>query len=185
MDPDPVRTANLAADESGRLDRSVQHDLELLRAESLLARQDAVHELTRAIDAALAAPLALSEINSSLDRLEGPALPTFAELEGLLASADLTGLALEHALLTELLKEGAEGQAILKKGLLFLKHRRDGEAAEWWALNRLDLDPATSRLALLLLVMETLTYLWAGDPERAAALRGRVTSHPLYRSIRG
>jgi hypothetical protein len=183
-EPRPEREANMASDGAGSLDRAVQHDLDLIRAESMLARQDAVNELTREINESLTAPLALSEIASSLDRLEGQALPSFSELENLLASPEMSGLAMERNLLAELLKDGAEGQKIIKRGLVFLKHRRYAEAAEWWTLHRRDLDPATSRLSLLLLVMETLTQLWSGNRERAEAVRGQVTAHPLFRSIR-
>ena len=69
--PRPAREANLVADTSGAIDRAVQQDLERIRAESLLARQDSAQELTRALDASLAEPLALSEITGGLDRLEG------------------------------------------------------------------------------------------------------------------
>ena len=76
---------------------------------------------------------------------------------------------MERNLLADLIKDGGEAQAILKKGLVFLKHRRFAEALEWWTLNRQSLDPSSSRLSLLLLVMETLTHLWSGQPDRAAA----------------
>ncbi len=91
---------------------------------------------------------------------------------------------MERSLLAELIKDGGEAQSILKKGLVFLKHRRYPEALEWWALHRQGLDPASSRLTLLLLVMETLTYLWSGHPERAAAVRSQLTAHPLFRQLR-
>ena len=46
-EPQPAREANLVADTSGAIDRAVQQDLERIRAESLLARQDSAQELTR------------------------------------------------------------------------------------------------------------------------------------------
>ena len=183
-EPRPARESNLAADTSGALDRAVQHDLQRIRVESLLARQDSAQELTRALDASLAEPLALDEISRGLDRLEGQTVPSFSELEGLLAAPETTGLTMERNLLTELMKDGGEAQSILRKGLVFLKHRRYPEALEWWSLHRRGLDRESSRLALLLLVMETLTHLWSGHPEQAAAVRSRVAAHPLSRPFK-
>ncbi len=188
MNPDPQqpprREANLVSDTSGALDRAVQEDLQRIRADSLLARQDSAQELTRALDAAVAEPLVLSEITRGLDRLEGQALPSYSELESLLAAPETNDLGIDRSLLTELLGEGGDTQQVLKKGIVFLKHRRFDEALEWWTLHRQGLDPTQSRLSLLLLVMETLTHLWAGHPERAAAVRRQVTSHPLFRKHR-
>jgi hypothetical protein len=183
-EPRPAREANLVADTSGAIDRAVQQDLERIRAESLLARQDSAQELTRALDASLAEPLALSELTGGLDKLDGQWLPSFSELEALMASSQASGLNMERNLLADLIRDGGEAQPILKKGLVFLKHRRFTEALEWWTLNRQSLDPKSSRLSLLLLVMETLTHLWSGQPERAAAVRIQVTSHPLFRKHR-
>jgi hypothetical protein len=182
--PRPAPEANLAAGTSGALDRIVEQDLQRIRAESLLARQDSAQELTRALDASLAEPLAMDEITRGLDRLEGQTVPSFAELEGLLAAPETTGLTMERNLLAELMKDGGEAQSILKKGLVFLKHRRYAEALEWWSLHRQGLDAESSRLALLLLVMETLTHLWSGHPDRAAASRRMVAAHPLARQIK-
>jgi hypothetical protein len=183
-DPGPSRDPNLVADTSGMLDRAVQQDLQRIRAESLLARQDSAQELTRSLDASLAEPLVLNEISMGLDRLEARSVPSFSELEGLLAAPETSGLTMERNLLAELMRDGGETQSILKKGLVFLKHRRYPEALEWWTLHRQGLDRASSRLALLLLVMETLTHIWSGDLERAAAVRGQVTAHPLFRQLR-
>jgi hypothetical protein len=190
MDPEPVprpaRQADLVADNSGALDRAVQRDLQRIRVESLLARQDSAQELTRVLDASLAEPLDLHEISRDLDRREGEgqAVPSYSELEGLLAAPETSGLAMERNLLADLIKDGGEAQPILRKGLVFLKHRRYTEALEWWSLHRQGLDPESSRLALLLLVMETLTHLWSGHPDRAAAVRSRVAAHPLSRSFK-
>ena len=183
-EPRPAREGDLVADTSGGLERAVQQDLQRIRAEAALARNDAANELTRDLDATLVEPLTLGEIAGSLDRLEGRVLPSFTELEGLLAAPETSGLSMERDLLAELIKDGGETQAILKKGLVFLEHRRYPEALEWWTLNRQGLDPATSRLSLLLLVMETLTHLWSGHPERAAAVRSQVTAHRLFRQLR-
>jgi hypothetical protein len=180
----PKREANLVSDTSSALDRAVQEDLERIRTESLLASRDSAQELTRALDDALAAPLDLSELTSNLDRLEGQSMPSYAELESLLAAPSSSDLSMERDLLAQLMSDGSETQAILKKGFVFLKHRRYAEALEWWTLHRQGLDPSSSRLSLLLLVMETLTHLWAGNPSRAAATRAMVTAHPLFHKHR-
>jgi hypothetical protein len=91
---------------------------------------------------------------------------------------------MERNLLAEFIRDGGEAQSILKKGLVFVKHGRFPEALEWWTLHRQSLDSSSSRLFLLLLIMETLTHLWSGHPERAAAVRNQVTSHPLFRKHR-
>jgi len=183
-EPLPVRKANLEFDTSGSIDRAVQQDLQRIRAESLLARHDSVQELTRALDASLAEPLALSELSGGLDKWEGQWLPSFTELEALMAGPETSGLSMERNLLAELIRDGGETQFILRKGLAFLKHGRFTEALEWWTLHRQSLDPSSSRLTLLLLVMETLTHLWSGHPERAATVRNQVISHPLFHKHR-
>ena len=164
---------------AGDLDRALRDDLDRFMLESAVARHDAAAELTRELQAT--GPLDLGDVSSALDRAEGTTVPSFSELEGLLTSAEAEGLRLEANLLTDLLREGAEGQTILKRGLAFLKHRKYPLAVEWWTLNRRGLDPATSKLHLLLLIMEALTYQWAGDEARAEAARQKVFSHPLFR----
>jgi hypothetical protein len=93
-------------------------------------------------------------------------------------------LTLERNLLTELMRDGVAAQSVLKTGLVFLKHGRYPEALEWWTLQRQSLDQSSSRLALLLLVMETLTHIWSGHPDRAVTVRKQVQAHPLFRQIR-
>ncbi len=162
------------------MDHAVREDLDKIRLDSLLAQQDASTELTREIEESIRAPLAVAEIAGVLDRLESP---VFAELEGLMGGSEVNGLQVEKHLLAELLSDGAESAAILKRGLAFLKHKRYANAVEWWSLHRRNLDAKTSRLYLLLLIMEALTRFWAGEPERAAALRDQILSHQLYRSM--
>ena len=181
---DPHPTADLrpgltTGGRSGGLDRAVLDDLATIRAQGLLAHQDASAELAGEIERSLAAPLALSEINGALDRLDGLTLPSFAELEQLVTSTDSASMAIEGNLLARLLEDGGQARSILKSGLALLKHHRYREAIEWWTLNRRGLNPATSRLHLLVLIMESLTHLWAGDPDRAATVRAQIRVHPL------
>ena len=180
-EPEPERNA-LSGGWEGGPDRAVRADLDRIRVDSLLAGQDAMEDLRREIEGAIEAPLAPSELAGSLDRLDGDVLPSMAELEALIGGEDPVGLALEGNLLADLLDAGPQNRVIIKRGLAFLKHGRHAEALEWWTLHRRGLDPATSSLHLLLLVMEALTRLWAGDNEAAAGLRDLVRSHPMARS---
>lgn len=164
---------------SGSLDRAVREDLDRFLLESAVARQDSSSDLVRDLQAS--APLDLGELTGAMDRMEGGAVPSFSELENLLGSPEGNGLQLEKHLLADLLKEGAEGQTILKRGLAFIKHRKYRQAIEWWVLNRQGLDASTSKLHLLLLIMESLTYYWGNDEDRAAKAQQKVFAHPLYR----
>jgi hypothetical protein len=161
------------------LDRVVSEDLDRFLLESAVARQDAAAELTRELMSS--ASLELGDATAALERLEGAAVPSMSELENLLSSPEAEGLRIDANLLTDLLREGVEGQTVLKRGLAFLKHRKYPLALEWWALNRAALDPGGSKLYLLLLIMEALTHQFAGDKERAAACQAKVFAHPLFR----
>jgi hypothetical protein len=184
-EPEPrrQREANLALGTSNELERAVRDDIDAIRADSLLTQLDAADELTRAIEQSDAAPLAFTEIRDTIDRLAKQVDSSFSELEGLLAAPATSSLALERGLLAELLKEGAEGQQILKRGLLFCKHKRYSDAIEWWTLHRRGLDQQTSGQHLLLLVMESLTLLWAAEPRRAEMVRDQVRAHPLFKVV--
>jgi hypothetical protein len=162
----------------GRLDRVLREDLERIRVSEVLARADASATLTRAIEQAVRAPLAVAEISAVLDRIEGPLM---AEFQTLLESPS-SGLQIERHVIDELLRAGAEGPMILKRGLAFLKHKRYKEAVEWWALNRRNLDSTESPLNLLLLIMESLTHFWAGDRDQADAIREKIRAHKLYQT---
>jgi hypothetical protein len=183
-EPRRDREANLAYGTSNELDRAVRDDINAITTDSLLTARDAANELTRAIEQADAAPLALAEIRDTIDRLASQADQPFAELEGLLAAPATAGLALERDLLAELLKDGVAGQQVLKRGLLFCKHRRYAEAIEWWTLHRRGLDPTTSGQHLLLLIMEAMTLFWACEPLRAEVVRDQVRVHPMFAKIR-
>ena len=114
-EPRQKSEGNMAFDTSGAMDRMVQQDLERIRAESLLALQDSAQELTRALDASLALPLALCELKEGLDRLEAPGLPSFSELEALMSSPESGALAMERNLLADLMRDGGETQTDLEE----------------------------------------------------------------------
>ncbi len=145
--PEPLRDreANLAFSTSHELERAVWDDINAITADSLLTHRDAADELTRAIEQADAAPLALAEIRDTLDRLAEQTSSPLSELESLLAAPATESLALERGLLAELLRDGAVGQQVIKRGLLFCKHRRYADAIEWWTLNRRGLGHSGNR----------------------------------------
>jgi hypothetical protein len=188
MNPQPEPERERGALSSGwpeDLDRAVRADLDRIRVDCLLAGQDAMEDLRRDLEGSIELTLAPSELGGSIERLEGGALPSMAELESLVVGEGELGLAMEGHLLTDLLDAGPENRKIIKRGLAFLKHGKHAEALEWWGLHRRGLDPATSALHLLLLIMEALTRLWSGDEESAAALRDLIRSHPMNRSRPG
>lgn len=182
FDQDPERNA-LSAGGAGGLDRMVRADLDRIRMDSLLAGQDATDDLRRELEGAIELTLTPSDLSGSLDKLEGGVLPSMSELEALVGGEGDLGLALEGNLLADLLDSGPQNRAIIKRGLAFLKHGKNAEALEWWTLHRRGLDPATSGLHLLLLIMEALTRLWSGDEEAAAKLRDLVRTHPMAKSL--
>ena len=166
---------------SYHVDRALREDLDRARLESAVAMRDAAAELGREIQAT--APIDLGDIAAAVDRLEGAVIPSLGELQTLLSSPEAGVLRIEGKVLSDLLREGVEGQTVLTRGIVFLKHRKYASALEWWSLNRRGLAPETSKLHLLLLIMEALTHHWAGDETAAEATQKQVYTHPLYRRL--
>ena len=161
------------------LERTLREDLDRFRLESAIARQDASAELMR--DLQQSASIDLGDVATAINRLEGSTIPSFGDLENLLSSKEADIFQLEGKLLSDLLREGIEGQSVLSKGIVFLKHRRYASAIEWWVLNRRGLIPEKSKLHLLLLIMEAMTHNWSGDKASALAIQSKISAHPLYR----
>lgn len=159
-------------------DRPLREDLDRFRLEAVIARQDAAGELVRELQAA--AWVDFGDVSAAVARPDGDAIPSLGELEALFVGPDAGLLRIGEPLLADLLREGVEGQTVLKRGIAFLKHKEFASAAEWWSLNRAGLDPAASKLHLLLLIMEALTHHWSGDTERADQVRDKVHAHPLF-----
>lgn len=157
--------------------------LALMASAPLLARSESMDALTRELEQESAGPLMLAELKSVSDRLAGDVAPGLNELEGLLAQD--AQVSFDGIQLASLLERGPQDQALLRKGLVLLRHRRYPEALEWWSLNREALDPSRGRLELLLLLMEAFTHGLAGDRARERAARQRVVAHPLYPQLRG
>jgi hypothetical protein len=109
--------------------------------------------------------------------------PSLDELEQLLAR-DANDIAMDGIQLASLVDHAGDDVKILKRGLLFLRHRRFSEACEWWNLQRQALDPSQRRFELLLLLMEAFTQTLAGDGEAAARTRRRIREHTEYARLK-
>jgi hypothetical protein len=158
------------------LQRKVMGDLERILSEGMLERVDSSQSLSRDLQATTEQRLTHADLDKALERADD-ALPTLEDLEGMLELGegfDLPGLTLK-----DLLDDRAGSMKVLNQGLTFLKHQRYAEALDWWRLQREKLDPKSSRLHLLLTIMEALTYHLAGDGPRSAAARRKIQSHPL------
>ncbi|WP_163995573.1 zinc ribbon domain-containing protein [Pyxidicoccus caerfyrddinensis] len=179
--PDPTLVEGMLARDfsSGGMD-----GLALLASAPLLARNESIDALTRELEQESAGPLMLAELQSVSDRLAGDAAPGLNELEGLLAK-EAAPVSFDGIQLSSLLERGSQDQAVLRKGLVLLRHRRYAEALEWWTLNREALEPSRERLELLLLMMEAFTHGLAGNRARERAVRQQVLAHPLYQQLRG
>lgn len=152
-----------------------------LEESSFLSRLDeGVSSLTRAIEVELSVGVSADDLSRLLTRIDEKAEQSLAQLEQVLSGSS-DRLDLEGLDLTKLLDRSGEGLALVRKGLVFLKHRRFAEALEWWSVNRQGLDPGQGRLELLLLVMEAFTYSLQGDAQRLAAVRGDIRRHPSFR----
>jgi hypothetical protein len=175
----PVNAGRLSAGIESGLARGAREDLERVRAEALLARQDSAAALTRDLCELSSGAPSPSEIDGMLDRWEGAGLPSLTDLEQLVASGGSGTLAIEGVALGELLEHGVDGRELLRKGMVFLRNGRHREALEWWTLNRQRLEDQNA-VDLLLLIMEMLTWMLMGDYKRAADVRQQVRLHPCF-----
>jgi hypothetical protein len=164
----------------GRLD-VLEDRLARVETENMLARVDDGMEdlLTRD----MGGPLSPTELRDALVRVEAQSDPSVDSLEGALTRD--AAIALDGITLSELVDKAGNDMKIVRRGLTFLRNRRWAEALEWWSLHRESLDPSKDRLQLLLLLMEAFTHRLAGDRRRAQEASQRITSHPLYRRMRG
>lgn len=176
----PLGVGQLSAASADEMAKSARGDLERAKSDAMLAQQDAAAELTRDLELAASAPLSPAEIDGALDKLDGQQIPSMDQLEQFLSAGEGTELTLEGVRLSDLLEEGVDAREILRKGMIFLRNRRYGESVQWWSLQRERLDRPDGRTALLLLIMEMLTHVLAGDLDQAARLRGQVRSHPSF-----
>jgi hypothetical protein len=162
--------------------RAIEAGLARMMTETLLAKNEAAELLMLDRELEVAGPLAPSELGAALARM-ADADPSLDELEQLLAR-DANDIAMDGIQLASLVDHTGDDVKILKRGLLFLRHRRFSEACEWWNLQRQALDPSQRRFELLLLLMEAFTQTLAGDGEAAARTRRRIREHTEYARLK-
>jgi hypothetical protein len=168
----PLRRPGLArAAETG-----LQRDLDAMIADRLMARSDVGNAIALDLDASagLALPT-LGDIQQAPERTDAPLYQSLQQIEALLSLDKIGNLADEGGRLNELLDHGAatiEERTILRRGMLFLRRRLYKEAGEWWQLNT----PADKNapFALLLQLLQAITFRLQGDEARAAALVARL-----------
>ena len=173
----PRAFGSLTRDDDGG-GRGIESGIARLMTDSMLAREEAAEMLMLERELEVAGALAPSELGAALARM-ADADPSLDELEGLLAR-DADDIAMDGIALATLVDRGGDDVTVLKRGLLFLKHRRFAEAAEWWTLQRQALDPSRRRFELLMLLMEAFTHTLASDPDAAARTKKRIREHPEY-----
>jgi hypothetical protein len=166
----------------GALERALDARLARMTLEGLMEREAMTAAIT--LDAEIATPLAPSELQGAISRLNAASALTLDELEGALA-LDGKGTMLEGIRLMDFLDRGGAEFEILRKGIIFLRRKRYGPALEWWSLNRQRLRPDQGKVELLLLLMESYTHRLAGASEEAARTLARVRAHPLYPRQKG
>jgi len=178
MPPSEERPGRLAHRQLGDLDRQVQLDLERLRQETKLAHSDAVEFLIQKMD---------TGEDRAPDPHELPGLSNelgITDIQEILASHQVETPALAGDLVREVFQGGGRWRDVVRKGMIFLKHRRYREAAEWWCLQRRELGPTDQRLDLLFLLLEMFAARLTGDVGHAERLEALVANHPMRQGVR-
>jgi hypothetical protein len=157
--------------DAARLTRSAGDGLALELADQLAAELESPLRLDE---------LALADETAALKaagEVLGAETGALAQLQGFLTQADtapMIGPALE-----DLLNGPHPPIAIVRTALTFLKARRYAEAAEWCRLQRSAFAATSDRFALLLLLLEALTWDLGHDSRRAQALLEEARSHAM------
>jgi hypothetical protein len=102
-----------------------------------------------------------------------------SKLDHLLTSKS-DNLSIKGISLSGLLSSNTEEGEILKKGVIFLKHRRYSEAIEWWSINRQHISRLNVKFEFLLLIMESFSYSLKGDIENASRINHSISEHSLF-----
>lgn len=162
------------------LDREVSNHLARSISASLLERVDNLNNLDYEIERKTINSLTTKDLADAISNLEGKITFDLDKLEKCLDFYP-EKVALEGFKIAGLLNEKGNDLEILKKGLVFLKHKKYAEAVEWWTLNRQRLDTEQQKLQFLLLIMEVFTYTLACDELKADQVRQKIFNHPLYK----
>ncbi len=161
------------------LDRVVSNHLARSISSSLLERVDNLNNLDDEIERKAINSLTTNDLHGAITQLKSESTIALDKLEGLL-DLNPDSITLHGITLSGLLDSSGNDVNILKKGIVFLKHRKYDEAVEWWTINRQRLDSKQKKLQFVLLIMEALTYSLSGDELKAEQMRKKIRSHYLY-----
>jgi hypothetical protein len=165
--------------EKSLLDRAVTERLARSISSSLLERADTLSRLSDEIERKTINSLTTTDLQGAITHLKRKSTLDLVELENILA-LNPDDITLEGITLAGLLDGKGNDLEILKKGLVFLKHRRYVEANEWWSLNRQRIDLKQQKLQFLLLIMEAFTHTLSEDNIKAEQIRKKIREHCLY-----
>jgi hypothetical protein len=147
-------------------DDRIQADLDRAITDKLLSSSDAGGSLAKEFEANISLSLPTW---AELDRVQDSEADSFRsnqDLQSLLSLDSVGEIAVEGMRLNELLARGGaslEERSILKRGLLFLNHRKYNEAVEWWLLNRPREPFENPRLYCLATLLLSFTYQLSGQ----------------------
>jgi hypothetical protein len=161
------------------LDRVVSARLARSLSSSLLEKADSSSSIANEIEKKTMTALTSSDLQSVVNHLQKKSNPDLGQIENML---DLNPgkVILEGISLAGLLDGKGDNIAVIKKGLVFLKHCKYAEATEWWTLNRQRIDSKQQKFQFVLLIMEAFTYSLAGDEVKTEQMRKKIHNHYLY-----
>jgi hypothetical protein len=163
------------------LDREIEQKL-AKKNSTLLQMADSLDNLYKSeLDANYR--LAKVDIKNALLEIERTNEDIFSNLENFLASKS-ENLSINGMNLSELVSNSDNEIEILKKGIIFLKHRHYKEAIEWWKLNRKNISNLNFKFELLLLILEAYSYTLIGDIENSSRLYVLISKHSLYKNFK-
>jgi hypothetical protein len=176
----PLNAGMLSTTTGGSLlDRVVSNQLARSISSSLLERVDNLNNLANEIERRSVNKLTINDLQSVINNLDKNYTPRISDLEDML-SLKPESITLEGIKLSRLLDSSGNDIEILKKGIVFLKHRKYDEAVEWWIINRQRLDSTKQKLHFVLLIMEVFTYTLSGDKVKSEQMRKKIHNHYLY-----
>lgn len=154
----------------------LQADLDRAFMDKVMASADRGSALARDLESSAALGLpTFSDVEEKLKDVV--AVANTPPPEDLLELDRLGDLTVEGVRLNELLSRGdasIEERKVLKSGLLFMRRKRYGEAAEWWSLNRPKEQTSNRRFYCLVTLLLALTYELRGDADRARAAKAEA-----------
>jgi hypothetical protein len=176
----PINAGLLSSsNEKSLLDRVVSERLARSISSSLLERADTLSRISDEIERKTINSLTTNDLQGAITHLKKESTLDLVELEKTL-ELNPGNITLEGINLAGLLNGKGNDLEILKKGLVFLKHRKYTEAIDWWTLNRQRIDSRQQKLQFILFIMEAFTYALSGDKAKAELIRKKIHNHYLY-----